>query len=463
MDNLIKKEIIKNNDKFLEDLITFLKINTVKDGALENMPFGKGVARGLAFLLNWSKQQGFTVINLNEMIGYLEYGESEEYIAVLGHLDVVLAGNNWVTDPFEPVIMENKIYARGALDDKGPLFANLYAIKILKDLGYYPKTKIRIIFGTDEESRGLGINYYNSKEKPPIMGYTPDSVFPVVFAEKGIFTYWLNKKNNNFANQIFNLKGGERSNVVPDYCEVTLKNLNFDLVAQLNDFLQQYNTNYQYQFEIKNDNGSWKIQSHGITAHASTPEEGNNAIHNLLKLITWLPLVHDDNYNFIKFIANNFTYDGAKMNCQVKNTEMGDLTMSLGLIEQDDKVIKCKFNVRYPQNTNMPDLITRLTKIIDPFDIYLSEENDTPALYFSKTTPMIQILHNTYQKVTGYQDELVPSKGSTYAKLMPNIVAFGATFPGEETTEHQPNEFIDLQKLFKAMEIYANAMIALSK
>ncbi|WP_368486403.1 dipeptidase PepV [Spiroplasma sp. DGKH1] len=463
MDDLIKKEIIKNHDQFLKDLITFLKINTVKDVALDNMPFGKGVAQGLAFLLNWSKQQGFKVVNLNEMIGYLEYGESEEYIAVLGHLDVVPAGNNWVTNPFEPVMIENKIYARGALDDKGPLFANLYAIKILKDLGYYPKTKIRIIFGTDEESRGLGINYYNSKEKPPIMGYTPDSVFPVVFAEKGIFTYWLNKKINNFANQIFNLKGGERSNVVPDYCEVTLKNLNFNLPDYLNDFLKQYNTNKQYQFKIKNNNDSWIITSHGVTAHASTPEEGVNAIHNLLKLIAWLPLEYDDSYDFIKFMANNFTFDGAKMNCQVENVEMGALTMSLGLVEQDNKVIKGKFNVRYPQNTNMTDLITRLTKIIEPLDIYLSEENDTPVLYFSKTTPMIQILHNTYQKVTGYQDDLVASKGSTYAKLMPNIVAFGATFPGEETTEHQPNEFIDLQKLFKAMEIYANAIIALSE
>ena len=92
------------------------------------------------------------------MIGYLEYGESEEYIAVFGHLDVVTTSNKWVTDPFELVIIENKIYARGAFDDKGPLFANLYAIKILKDLCYYPKTKIWIIFGTDEESRGLGIN-----------------------------------------------------------------------------------------------------------------------------------------------------------------------------------------------------------------------------------------------------------------------------------------------------------------
>ena len=77
------------------------------------------------------------------------------------------------------------------------------------------------------------------------------------------------------------------------------------------------------------------------------------------------------------------------MNCQVENDEMEDLTMSLGLVQQNEKVIKCKFNVRYSQNTNMPDLITRLTKIIEPLDIYLSEENDTPRLYFLKTAPII--------------------------------------------------------------------------
>ena len=59
MDNLIKEEIIKNHDKSLEDLITFLKINTIKDVALDNMPFGEGVDKGLDFFIKLIKAPRF--------------------------------------------------------------------------------------------------------------------------------------------------------------------------------------------------------------------------------------------------------------------------------------------------------------------------------------------------------------------------------------------------------------------
>ena len=56
-------------------------------------------------------------------------------IGVLGHMDVVPAGDGWNTDPFEGVIADGRITGRGVLDDKGPVIAALYAMKALKDSG----------------------------------------------------------------------------------------------------------------------------------------------------------------------------------------------------------------------------------------------------------------------------------------------------------------------------------------
>ncbi len=44
-------------------------------------------------------------------------------------MDVVPAGDGWETDPYEPVIKDGKIYARGASDDKGPSMVAYYAMK----------------------------------------------------------------------------------------------------------------------------------------------------------------------------------------------------------------------------------------------------------------------------------------------------------------------------------------------
>ena len=50
-------------------------------------------------------------------------------------MDVVPAGDGWSTDPYDPVINDNKIYARGSSDDKGPSMAAYYGMKIIKELG----------------------------------------------------------------------------------------------------------------------------------------------------------------------------------------------------------------------------------------------------------------------------------------------------------------------------------------
>lgn len=52
--------------------------------------------------------------------------------------------------------------------------------------------------------------------------------------------------------------------------------------------------------------------------------------------------------------------------------------------------------------------------------------------------------------------------GGTYAKMLPNVVAFGPLFAGDPVTEHQPDECIDLERLVQNAQIIANAIVKLA-
>ncbi len=88
--------------------------------------------------------------------------------------------------PFSATEVDGRIYARGAIDDKGPTISVIYALKILKDLNIIPNKRIRIILGTDEETSWYGIKRYLEKYEMPTIGFAPDANFPLIYAEKAL-------------------------------------------------------------------------------------------------------------------------------------------------------------------------------------------------------------------------------------------------------------------------------------
>ena len=64
---------------------------------------------------------------------------------------------------------------------------------------------------------------------------------------------------------------------------------------------------------------------------------------------------------------------------------------------------------------------------------------------------------------TGLEGSAKCIGGCTYAKMLPNILAFGPIFPGDEVREHKPDEYISIENLMKNTQIYAHAMYAMAK
>lgn len=155
-----KWEDLFNEEEFCKDLSALLSIPSVMDADSSdiNQPFGKEVQRALEFMLRLGEMEGLSTYQHNGYYGYMEFGpeDAEDYIAVLCHVDVVPASGEWTNDPFDPQIKDNRIYARGAIDDKGPTMAAWYALKMLKTAGISMKHRIRLIIGTNEES---GMSY----------------------------------------------------------------------------------------------------------------------------------------------------------------------------------------------------------------------------------------------------------------------------------------------------------------
>ena len=172
---------------FFDGLKRIMQINSVKGTPEPNAPFGNGPKKALSETLELAKELGFKTGIVSNAVGYAQLGEDDEnYIGVIGHLDVVHEGTDWDYPPFDLTLDHDVFYGRGVLDNKGPIIANLYALFILKELNL-PLTKtIRILFGTDEESGSADIPMYLTQEQPPMYGYTPDCKYPAVYGERGV-------------------------------------------------------------------------------------------------------------------------------------------------------------------------------------------------------------------------------------------------------------------------------------
>lgn len=439
----------ENKEQFLKDLKELLKIDTVlvEQPEVKNAPFGENLVKALEYMLDLGRKEGFVVKNIDNVAGHIEYGEGEEVIGVLCHLDVVPTGDGWTYPPFEPTIVNEKIYARGSADDKGACISSLYALKALKESGVKLNKKIRLIFGTDEETGSRGIKRYLEVEKMPDLGFSPDADYPIIYGEKGILSF--NIESNNISNEIIEFVSGDRYNVVPEVAYVVLKN---DYSKQYNEFLKQNN----YQGEIKDN----KYYMYGKRAHAMEPRDGINAI---LRLIEFLDTILED--KFISFIKHNFICSRLNtINENFTDSEMGDLTSNVAILNIKNNKGMVGINFRYPINWNKEGFFERLETKVNNDGLIFELLNDSKPHYVSKEDELVKVLHKSYIKYTGDdQTPLLTIGGGTYARSLKRAVAFGPMLPGRENVVHQVDEYIYVDDLLISVAIFADALKELSK
>lgn len=461
---LLDSIIEKDKDDLIDSVQRLIRVRSVKGEPQPNAPFGEGPSQALEKALQIAKEQGFKTVNLDGYIGYAEYGTGDEYVAVLGHIDVVPEGDGWTYPPYEAEIVDGKIYGRGATDDKGPLMAALYGLKAVRDAKVPLSKKIRIIVGTDEETTNADIPYYLTREKAPVAGFTPDAFYPLVYAEKGIINLDLIKEIINVSSKIKikRLKGGIAPNMVPDSAEAEIESQDINAII---DDVVKFAKKTQYDLKVEKLGESVVVKSKGVAAHGSTPEEGKNAIMQLLAFLGTLPTGSSDIAEAISFLnqAIGMETDGTSLGIALEDKPSGKLSMNLGMIDIKESRLITALNIRYPVTFNCEDVIGNLRQKIGSTGFKIENLRHQKPLYFPLDSPLVKILLDVFREKTGFEGKPLAIGGGTYAKEMPNILAFGPIFPGKPMVEHKPDEYIIIDDLILNCKIYASAIYQLAK
>lgn len=464
-----KAEVEKRREDLLADLFSLLEINSERDDskADKEHPFGSGPVKALKHFLAMAEKDGYKTRNIDNYVGDFEFGEGDETLGIFAHLDVVPAGSGWETDPYKPVIKDGKLYARGSSDDKGPTMAAYYALKIIKELGLPTSKKVRFVLGTDEESGWADMDYYfaHPDVDKPDFGFAPDAEFPIINGEKGNITQYLHFSGQNAGPVVLqSFKGGLRDNMVPESAIAVLSGQvnQADLEEKLAAFLVQ---NPNLSGSLTAEENQFKVQIVGKAAHGSTPEEGLNGATYLALFLKDLPFAGPAKA-FIDLTADVLHEDfaGQKLGLAYTDPKMGALSMNAGIFDFEatsgDNTITLNF--RYPQGIDTATIKAGLEKLAGVESVSLADHEHLPH-YVPMDDPLVKTLLSVYEKQTGLEGYEQVIGGGTFGRLLERGVAFGAMFPDYVNTMHQANEFVEVEDLYRACAIYAEAIYELIK
>ena len=442
----VNESIENRSGELIRSLQELVRIPSVGGEAQPGLPFGAAPARALDYCLGLAQSLGLRTGTMDDYAGWCEWGQGDELICVLTHLDVVPAGDGWIHAPFGGEISEGRIYGRGTLDDKGPAVACIYALKALAESGVPLHRRVRVLFGLNEETGCACMEYYvNHGGELPVSAFTPDGEFPIINGEKSIYIGSFQRPVAPSAHCITSIHAGTAANVVPAAAECTL---NFTPSSPLPDFCAQ--------------NGQ-TLTAAGLGAHASTPDEGINAISRLFSALSALPL-DGDSLALTRFIAGAARdTHGHALGISCQDAISGELTVNWGMMQLADGLARVTLDVRCPVTLSPDPVLEALRSVMAAGGFTEYEYKLSRGIYISPDSALVRTLQRVYTRETGEEAVTMCIGGGTYAKTMPNCVAFGPIFPGEPMLDHQPEEFIAIDRLLQSTRIYAAAMAALAE
>ena len=353
-----------------DGLKRMVAIPSIRGKEEPDAPFGRGPKQALEEVLKIATELGFHTKNIDDKIGYAEYGENRAdgaYYGVFGHVDVMPLGEGWNSPPLSLTLREGKLFGRGTLDNKGPILSNLYALYVLKENGVTFDRPVRIVFGTNEET-GFGcVKHYLTKEIPPTFGWTPDCKWPVVYGERG-----------------------------------------------------------------------------RLKVRVSLPES---------RVV--------DLYDFANCKLLHTNHRGEELGIAYQDEDFGMMQLrgeTFGIEENQHYV---EWTMCYPASCTKSDLLNQITAQLPEKATLEVISHWAPVLY-DKSSKYVQALQQVYTDVTKSDSIPVTTTGGTYAKIIPNIIAYGPSFPGQRDIAHLPNEWIGVKDLETDTIIYGLALLALS-
>lgn len=492
--SLITEYIEAHTDEMVEDIMTLCRIASVKGEPKSGRPYGDGPYTALMKAHELISKYGFETRIYDNRVISGDLNDKERKLDILAHMDVVAPGDGWtVTDPFEPVIQNGRIYARGASDDKGPAMAALYAMRAVKELGIDLNGSCRLVLGSDEECGSSDLPYYFAEEDKAPMTFSPDHEFPVANVEKGhlkgkaVWSRGQESQGDTSGKRLKTFECGDTINIVPGKGRAIVSGFDMEEVreavseteAEIKSISKEKNTQFTVDLEYsgKNireadaditdeDSCSAKdicIRITGCGAHASTPYEGVNAGTLLLNILSKLKFEDEILNEKLKSLEKLFPYGdhyGKALGMDVSDEISGATTVSPDIFRGNSEGLSLSFDARTAVSADEENTLRAAEKRIRDAGFAFEYSIKGPH-YVSADSEFIKTLLKQYELVTGKPGRCTSTGGGTYVHDIENGVAFGAVGESTDTHMHGADEFMPVSELKEAAVIYAMSIVRL--
>jgi predicted dipeptidase len=386
---------------------------------------------------------------------------------------------SWTVPPFAGVVRDGAVWGRGAADDKGPLVQALLAMSALKAMGPPRTHTVRLLVGSDEESKNLDVKTYLESHAPPDLSLVLDAAFPVVVGEKAWDGLAVSADPVERASDkpwtVASVEAGLSPSIVPDRALLVLRWRDGeprwkDLIARLQAKTPPAGT----RLEIAPRGAALEILARGRAAHGGVNlEGGRNALVALARAVEGeLPAGGaDDLLAFARFAGQDLRgkalglpqdrWGGYSVNVATLGTKTS-------LASLEDGKLTLVVNLRRPPPATAPEARARLDTVVREFAArrgarlrtggYFEDE----PLAFDPQAKIVRHLMAAYRRATGRDDPEAISGGGTYAKRLPRAIAFGMWFPGKPYPGHDNDERLPLDDLHRGTHVLLEALLDLA-
>ena len=447
-------------DGLIQDTVELIQIPSVSSDRAN-------IDIALEFVLDKSRKMGFIATSLMEnRVGRVEMGDGDEVIGILTHLDVVDVEDDWTVPPYGGIIKDGMIWGRGALDEKAPVLASLYAMQAVQSLNIPLKKKVQMIIGTQEEVEWSDLYDYAKKYPVPDYGFTPDGEFPVTNIEKGycdvMLSFSMLPTDGAVGYRITRMEAGQAPNSIPSRALAVIAGEVVGINTILEDFFKEYP---DVRLDLDYSEGNTSLTARGLMVHSSVPEKGINAICLLCRFLDRLPLAAGGAASLVRMIADDF--DGAIYGEKIGLYSSSEYlngeyihrnTIVPTVIDMCENDVRVMFNIRHSFGTDRGDIEKAYQLLCVKYGCSKNVFDTFEPLYVSREKPFIKIMTQAYEEISGLDGTPTFAVGTSYAKAMPNTVAWGPIFPGDEEFTHAADERISIDRLVMSTKIYALAL-----
>jgi len=429
---LIDQEIQASRAQLARDLVRLIRIKSDQGEPRPGAPFGNGPKAMLDEVLRMGAEAGFYTADYGCGVGSLALKPGQPDLGIWLHGDVVPAGEGWIYPPYEGTEYQNCIIGRGATDNKGQLCAIFHLLKIFKKLGLQLGYNPALYCGSNEETGMEDVIGFLRVAQSPRLSLVPDASFPVGYGGKGSLGVILRAKQPL---RDLTITAGSRSD--PGGAEAIFRG-------------ERFYTNTP-------------------PGHSAHPKPGGNMITLLCDQLLQRDLPEQDAAVLAFFRLLSLDIHGDAFGINRDPGPMTPLTLYAGKVTMEDGCPAIHLNIRYPASVTAEEIRAALAEKAEQAGVQLTgfRQGNKPYL-LDRSWPVIDLLRDIANSVTGDDRDAYTLGGGTYAHRLPNALAFGMDgclvpedFPAGHGGAHGLDELVSLDRLERAMKIYARALLAL--